>query len=263
MIDLPRNTAWLYDFDNGNDIIDDIDFYLEYAKSQKGDVLELGCGTGRVSLALAHHGINVTGLDLSSDMLKIFKAKLDTDPQPEGKVHIVHGNMAKFCLNKKFELVIAPFRAFQALTKDDDALSALHCIMQHLTDQGIFILNVFMPHANLDEKWCYKEYIEWERYNSNLGLKVVKKNRGDRIDVERQIIYPHITYEIISKYGEKERWSDELPLKYYYEEQLAQLVKSSGYQILERYGWYDKQPIAQARREIIFVCALRTKREKP
>lgn len=54
-----ENTAWLYDYDNRDNLIDDIPFYKEYTLKSGGEVLELGCGTGRVALKLAEAGFSI------------------------------------------------------------------------------------------------------------------------------------------------------------------------------------------------------------
>ena len=56
--DACENSASFYDMDHNEDF-EDIPFYLEYAKNQNGEILELGCGTGRVALLLAEAGFNV------------------------------------------------------------------------------------------------------------------------------------------------------------------------------------------------------------
>jgi SAM-dependent methyltransferase len=56
-----RNSAWLYDVDNRDNMYADIPFYTDYTVKQNGEILELGCGTGRVALALAKQGFRVTG----------------------------------------------------------------------------------------------------------------------------------------------------------------------------------------------------------
>jgi 2-polyprenyl-3-methyl-5-hydroxy-6-metoxy-1,4-benzoquinol methylase len=63
MDNLLRNSARLFDVDNRDLLQDDIPFYIEYAKQHQGDILELGCGTGRMALSLAAEGFRVTGLD--------------------------------------------------------------------------------------------------------------------------------------------------------------------------------------------------------
>ncbi len=249
-----RNTAWLYDVDNRDNLVADIPFYLDYAKTLGGEALELGCGTGRVALALARAGIQVTGLDLSNEMLTVFRQKLDAQTALKNRVTLIHGNMANFSLDKKFSLIIAPFRAFQALTRDEDIASALQCIYSHLSDSGVFILNVFKPFQVMDESWCYEERVQWERLDEASGNYVVKKHWGDKIDVANRIIYPHFAYEVTDKNGTTTRHIEDLSLKYHYEEQLESVVQKAGFVISERFGWYDKQSIEQANRELIFVC---------
>jgi len=65
---------------------------MDYLMKTGGNVLELGCGTGRVSLTLASAGFSVTGLDLSDTMLEIFDNKLlKIDDEVSNKITLVKG----------------------------------------------------------------------------------------------------------------------------------------------------------------------------
>ena len=249
-----RNSAWLYDVDNRDNMHVDIPFYLEYAARRRGEVLELGCGTGRVALALAAEGFRVTGLDLSKQMLGVFREKLAQKPELADMITIVHGNMANFSFDRKFDMVIAPFRAFQALTDDRDIDSSLVCIYDHLSDGGVFIVNVFNPDPErmTEQAWCYPETVQWERRDDRTGNYVVKKHWGDRIDTENQVIYPHFAFEVTYPDGRTERLIEDLKLKYYYGHQLRAAVEKARMEVIEEYSWYDKAP--PGGREIIFVC---------
>ena len=259
MDNLYRNSAWLYDLDNRDILHDDIPFYLAYAKQQQGEVLELGCGTGRVALALADEGFKITGLDLSQQMLDVFHAKLTNKPELTDKITLVHGNMADFSFDRRFGMVIAPFRAFQSLTNDQDVDNALACICRHLTDDGIFIANVFNPYPErmTEQAWCYPETIQWERFDEITGNYVVKKHWGDKIDTENRIIYPHFAFEVTYPNGQTERIVDDLSLKYYFTDQLRAVIEKAGMAIIEEFSWYDKSP--PGGREIIFVCRRKTR----
>ncbi len=252
-----ESTAWLYDVDERDNLSADIPFYLDYARQQQphGAVLELGCGTGRVALALAREGFNVTGLDLSESMLGVFGEKLGREPSDvAARVELVRGNMAQFDLGKRFGMIIAPFRAFQALTDDADIRSSLVCIRDHLTDDGVYIANVFNPFPVMDQSWCYPESVQWERRDQVTGNYVVKKTWGDRIDTSKQIIYPHYAFEITYPDGHTQRIAEDMQLKYYYADQLAVEVERAGMVITERYAWYDKTPLDELHREIIYIC---------
>lgn len=249
-----ENTAWLYDYDNRDNLTDDIDFYKEYVSKLGGEVLELGCGTGRVALKLAEAGFEITGLDLSDTMLEIFSEKLKNSSYKDN-ITLVKGNMSEFNLRKKYKLIIAPFRAFQSLTEEEDIINCLNCIKEHLTHKGFFILNVFRPYKELDETWCYDEVVQWEVNDDNRGHKIVKKHWGDKIDTVNQIIYPHYVFEITDSNGNMKRLKEHLKLKYYYYDQIVRHLKEAGFAIEEEYGWYDKSNIENGR-ELIFVCRL-------
>ncbi|MGH2544861.1 MAG: class I SAM-dependent methyltransferase, partial [Ardenticatenaceae bacterium] len=79
---LPRNDydsahAAYYDhFSFG--LAGDAQFYVEEAVKAGSLALELGCGTGRVTIPIAQAGIEIVGLDLSESMLGIAKGKIST-----------------------------------------------------------------------------------------------------------------------------------------------------------------------------------------
>ncbi len=253
MENLYKDTAWLYDMDNRDNLTADIPFYVEYAKACGGEVLELGCGTGRVAMALAREGVRVTGLDLSPNMLDVFAGKLDDEPQLRERIELVYGDMVSFDLGKKFGLIIAPFRVFQGLTEEEDIASCLACIREHLSDDGAFIINVFKPYQVMDESWCYPEKIQWERVDEATGRRVTKYHSGDKIDADNQIIYPSFRYEVTDTQGVS-NYSEKLKLKYYYQPQLEAVIRTARLFAAEKFGWYDKSTIEQANRELIFVC---------
>lgn len=249
-----KNSAAFYDLDQRDIVSDDLPFYEAYASLTGGQVLELGCGTGRVAIHLAKLGKEITGLDLSGSMLNIFKEKLALQPtEVQNRISLANGNMADFSFNTRFGLIIAPFRAFQALTRDSNINGCLQCVYRSLAETGIFIVNVFRPNRKLDHSWCYPETLQWERFDASTGNTVRKKHCGKKIDVYRQIIYPSFHYGVTLATGSTQSFKDNLALKYYYYEQLKDLLAFHRLSVIEEYGWYDKSPI-QNGRELIFVC---------
>jgi 2-polyprenyl-3-methyl-5-hydroxy-6-metoxy-1,4-benzoquinol methylase len=177
---LYQEVAFLYDFDTRDIVKVDIPFYLEYAAKYRGNILELACGTGRVSISLAQNGYKVYGLDLSDSMLERFKKKLADQPKNvQDNIGFEKYDMSSFQLNQEFSLIIVPFRGSQALTTEEMQRNCLKCIDKHLENKGVFIINTFRPYTKMDESWVYPEIVQWEALDEKTGNKIVK-NIGAR-----------------------------------------------------------------------------------
>ncbi len=243
-----------YDLDPRDVVREDIPFYVDYAwKTPHRSVLELACGTGRITLPLAQSGCTVTGLDLSDAMLAVLRKKLENNPAIAANVHVVKGDMSAFHLGKTFDLIVIPFRSFQLLATETLAVSCLRCVREHLSDGGVFILDAFEPYAALDRSWIYPPRVQWEVETADRRL-VRKLDEGVDIDAERQLLWVRQTYQEEKDGLILREEVDHLSLRYYYPEQMTALLVSCGLKIDAQYGWYDKTPI-RGGREMIFVCA--------
>jgi len=148
MKNLYLSTAEFYDIDNYHLWYHDVGFYLEYARRQQGPILEIACGTGRVTIPLAQAGFEVQGIDLSLPMLSIFRRKLDRlDDETAGRIRLEQADMADFELGRTFDLIVVPFRAFQALTTDERARRALLCINATSRNGGFSSSTCSSPHG--------------------------------------------------------------------------------------------------------------------
>lgn len=122
----------------------EIDFYQELAaqaRRNNGKVLEIACGTGRVTIRLAQHGGSVVGLDLSPQMLAIAQTKsagLDN-------LRWVHGDMRSFDLGESFGLAIIPGHSFQNLNSVQDQVACLECTKRHLQPGGVLAVHLDPP----------------------------------------------------------------------------------------------------------------------
>jgi SAM-dependent methyltransferase len=118
----------------------DIPFYKTLCKRYGGTILELMCGTGRVSLPLIEEGINLTCVDYSREMLDVFAKKLN------GK------NTALFCqdvceldISEKFDFIFIPFNSFSEITDSQKRKQAVSRIIEHLADNGDLLITLYNP----------------------------------------------------------------------------------------------------------------------
>ncbi|MCP4219801.1 MAG: class I SAM-dependent methyltransferase [bacterium] len=248
-------TAYLYDLDPRPNSKDDIPFYLEYATKAGGDVLDLACGSGRVSIPLAEAGFNVWAVDLSEIMLGLLKDKMTRLPaETAERIQPIQGNMKTFTAKKKFPLIILPYRSFLAMIERDEQLQCLQTIHDHLTPDGIFIMNVFKPFKDFEKEWVKNEEIlDWENTDPETGRIIKRCHTQPDIDTKKKVVSINQVYYIKNNGGPAERLEETISIKYITADEIRGLLDAGGFRITAEWGYYDKRPIGEGS-ELIFIC---------
>lgn len=151
----------------------DVDAYVSIAKKYQGKILELGSGSGNISVGLAKEGYDVTCLEIHRDMIHLHEEKLKDCIQEN--TTLVLGDMCSFNLNEKFDLIIAAQNVIHALKTSEEMHQMLVSVKNHLSDVGVFVIECEQP--NLESM---KRNHDKERINR---LKNPRSNR----DVEEKI----------------------------------------------------------------------------
>jgi len=235
----------------------DVDFYVGMARESPGAVLEVGCGTGRVLIPTARAGMDIVGLDLSSQMLSICREKLALEPGPvQAKVHLVQEDMRQFNLGLKFGLITTPFRPFQHLTTVDDQLACLSCIREHLNDGGKFVLELFNPSLpHLTEEAFLTEYGADPEFLMADGRRVVRRERTASRDPFNQIQDVVFIHYVTHRDGHEERLVHRFQMRHLFRFEAEHLLARAGFQVEEVYADYDKNPYgSKYPGELIFVA---------
>jgi len=227
-------------YDANPTIPDDIAFYQACLLSADASLLELGCGTGRVLLPLAALCGFIHGIDRSQAMLARCLEKLQAAAIPPGKARVEHGDITCFALDRKFDLIIAPYRVFQLLETDAQVDGLFRCIHTHLAPGGTCILNVFHPQGGFEgvqQEWATTtEICRWEVTIDGVRLRC--DERLSRLDPERHILYPELVYR---RYV-GDAWVDDavlrIPRRCYAPEALEQVIGAHGFRIMQRWGGY-------------------------
>jgi SAM-dependent methyltransferase len=131
--------ASLYDLYANTDI--DLPFFLQEARGSQS-VLELMCGTGRLSIPLIEAGVHLSCLDSSPEMLERLMGKLEAR---EMAIPIYELDACHFSLPARYDLIIIPFNSFAEICDPLDQVSCLSAIHAHLRDGGRFICTLHNP----------------------------------------------------------------------------------------------------------------------
>lgn len=235
----------------------DVAFFVEAARESGGPVLEVGCGTGRVLIPTARAGLEITGLDLSPNMLEVCRGRLKAEPEDvRARVRLVEGDMRKFELSQTFQLVTLPFRPFQHLTTVEDQLACLGCLRRHLVQDGRLILDVFNPSLKALAKTNFGEEVSEEpEFSMPDGRKVTRRHSIVSRDEANQTNYVELIHYVTHPDGRQERLVQAFPMRYFFRFEAEHLLARAGFEVEQLYADYDKSPYGSKQPgELIFVA---------
>jgi SAM-dependent methyltransferase len=234
----------------------DVEFYIDLCRAAKGDVLELGCGTGRLLIRAAEAECTITGVDGSRSMLDHCRAKLRALPAAvQKRVTLVEAEMTDFSLDRKFTLATVPFRPLQHLVSVEEQLSFLACVHRHLVPGGKLALDVFHPHLTTLASDVDPNEIE-DTPEVELGdgrrmrraFRNVAKRRAEQTnDIE-------LIYYVTDAAGATTRIVQEFPMRYYFRFELEHLLVRSGFQVESLFGNFDRSPFMDSSPEMIVIA---------
>ena len=251
----PHEWADVYD-DYASGLPGDVEFYVAEAEKTDGEVLEIGCGTGRILIPVAEAGRAVTGIDATPTMLDVCREKLAKLPdEVRGLITLHEADMRDFDLDKQFPLIICPYRAFLHNLTVEDQLATLGCIRRHLRPDGRFVMNVFDPKLELIAPHLHEENAsDYELFRSYFD-----STTGNQIDVYEKRWYDptlqiiHCDCRFIEKLPSgKERPKDsrKLTLRWVYRWEMEHLFARAGFEIVELVGNFDRDPFRYGREQI-------------
>ena len=157
--------APFYDWENAQTVARrDVTFWQGLAAAQLGGVLELGCGTGRITAPVARAGARITGIDRSAPMLARARQRLR-----RARLHamLLRGDIRQLPFRRRvrFDLVMAPYGILQSLTREKDLRASLDAVSRVLGRGGLFAIDL-VP-----------DLPRWSEYDRRVSL-VGRKGRG-------------------------------------------------------------------------------------
>lgn len=191
-------------------------------KAGGGRALELAIGTGRLAIPLKNSGVDISGIEISQAMIAKLREKRG------GKdILVTTGDFAQVEVAGKFKLVFVAFNTLFALTEQDDQLNCFRNVAVHLEDDGVFVVEAFIP--------------DLHRFRMNQNTQVIEVGT-DRVmlDVSRhdpaqqQIKSQHIflTEKGVRLYP--------VSLRYVWPSEMDLMAKVAGMELRERYESWQR-----------------------
>ncbi|GAB3539795.1 class I SAM-dependent methyltransferase [Arthrobacter tecti] len=230
----------LYDPINGER--EDVRFYVELAGYGPLDVLDAGCGTGVLALAMADAGHRVVGLDPAAPMLDAARRD-DT----HGQVQWVCADAREMHLAARFDLITMTGHAFQVFLDDDSMHAFLRRAFDHLRPGGQLAFETRNPLARA-----------WERWTPQLSRRRAMVEGVGEIEWSAstlQVDGEHVTFEMTHRFlGSGEEIITPSTLRFPSQETVRGALESAGFEVGSTYGGWDRSPVTPSSLESIFVA---------
>ena len=217
-------------------------------------VLDLCCGQGRHSIALAKTGLDVTGVDLSTEMLDIAyetAAREGVSPvnagNAEGKagLKLQQADMRQLPddFENQFDATINMFSSFGYLESEDDDQQVLHQIAKSLKPGGKLLMDL------LNREWVIinNEEFDWQQHEDG---RVVLERRV--LSLEKSI--NHLTYTEVLPDGTRRVMSD-LQMRLYTLTEMIKMLANAGLTLQNVYGGFSGEDYTVNTRRMIILAA--------
>jgi SAM-dependent methyltransferase len=218
-------------------------------------VLELACGTGRLTIPIAQSGVEIVGLDLTPSMLAHARTKAEAAGV---KIEFVKGDCREFDLGRKFALIFIAFNSMQHL-HDCESLAALfRNVRKHLAEGGRFVFDVFNPKIAILARAAAERHLERE-YQDPDGKGTMAFENSLVYDDAAQVSHIQCYFVRRGPNGEGlEERVEQLHLRSFFPQELDLLVRSQGFEIVEKFGNFERKPFASGDPKQVVVCRAST-----
>ena len=239
------------------DYADDISFYTQYANTldlgKSATVLELGCGTGRVALALAGEGFRVVGLDISAGMLAVLRERASAGGLAE-LITTVQGDMRHLEVLPpgQYGLAYCALNTFAYLTATASQIAMLSALHDRMTPGGTLILDLTPPWPHLLPPGD-GEVVHQGTYPDSDGATVHKSVTG-HAEPSTQTHHVTLLYDHEARDGVLTRTSHEVVFRWTGRYEMELLLRATGWSLQRLYGSYDLDEFDDESERMIFVA---------
>ena len=233
----------------------DVDFYVDEAQSVDGEVLEIGCGTGRVLIPTARTGKQITGVDFSPKMLARCKLQLEQEsPDVRRNVTLVQADMRDLNLGRRFSLITIPFRPIQHLVAISDQIAVFSAIHRHLEPNGRLVFDVFNPKLEYLIEDRTDEREDTAKVELPDGRSFRRTGRVAAVHIVEQYNDVELIYYVREADGTTQRLVQGFMMRWYWQYEIEHLLARCNFRVRAVFGDFNRSPLTDVSPEMIFVA---------
>lgn len=235
-------------YDGLNIFLFDLQFYKKWLpKNKDAKILELCCGTGRLTLPIAKDGYDICGVDYTSSMLERAKVKAS---EAGLDINFIEADIRTLNLQEKFDLIFIPFNSIHHLYKNEDLFKSLKVVENHLKENGLFLLDCFNPNIQYIVEGEKEQKVIAE-YTTVDGRKVLIKQTMC-YESTTQINRIEWHYFINGEFHSIQN----MDMRLFFPQELDSYLKWAGFNIIHKFGNFEGEVFNNDSEKQIYVLRL-------
>ncbi len=246
----------------------DLTFYREVAKRRLGGpsrILELGAGSGRITVPLARDGHRVVAIDQSQPMLARLRSRIETlGAAARARIEPVTADLRTFAVPGRFPLVIAAFNVLEHLYTRVEVDACLARVVERLEPGGVFVFDVQLP----DLAWLIRDPVRrWAktRFTDPTTGRAMFYSTNHDYDPVSQIVLIRLYYDPVDPHAPGARAATrvvKLSQRKFFPAELEALIAHAGLRLVDRYGDFSFGPLEATSESQVLVCEKAKPRRK-
>ena len=216
-------------------------YYLALAGDRPKTILDMGCGTGRLAVALAERGHRVIGADPADGMLRVARTRPGTE-----HVRWIQSTAAELSLDERFDLIIMTGNVFQVFLEDDEVRATLRNLRRHLAPSGRLAFGTRNPLVE-----------DWRTWIPDLTRERIEAPGIGPVDIHHDIAAAErdrVSFETHFRFSADDIVVTTTTLRCMSRDELAAFLNEAGFSDVTWYGDWDRSPITPQSPEIIVIA---------
>jgi 2-polyprenyl-3-methyl-5-hydroxy-6-metoxy-1,4-benzoquinol methylase len=233
-------------YDGLNTFLTDLQFYKKWLpKNKNAQILELCCGTGRLTIPIAKEGYTITGVDYTRTMLEQATVKAGEEGL---SITFIEADIRTLDLPEKYDLIFIPFNSIHHLYQNNDLHQAFTAVKKHLKKDGLFLFDCFNP--NIQYIVANENVLQQiAEYTTKDGRKVLIKQKM-RYEDSTQINRIEWHYFIDGTFDSIQN----LDMRLYFPQELDAHLQWNNFTVLHKFGSFDEEVFTNHSEKQVFVC---------
>lgn len=213
-----------------NEVDDAIIDLLSRHAGQPPRALELAIGTGRIAVPLSEKGVEVSGIEISEEMVAGLRAR------PGGEaIPVSLGDFADVDVDDTYPLIYLAFNTIFGLLTQERQIECFQNVANHLEPGGRFIIDCFVPDVK-----------RFDHHNSRMGVSSISSVDEHTYEMS---IYDPVNQRISSHHMRRQENGETVVLpveiRFAWPSELDLMARLAGLALEDRFGWYDLRPFTE------------------